>query len=108
VYDGDTFTAIFFFRGECTKYRIRCLGYDAPEIRPRLNVPDREEVIRKARLARARLQELLTAHPCVWLRCGPFDKYGRILAHVSSIENKQRSFNETMLAEGHGVLYPGK
>jgi len=113
IYDGDTFTAIFQYRGEWIKWRCRCLDYDSPEIRPRLTMSDRQQEIELAILARNRLEQLLTRTDSVQIECGGFDKYGRILVTVYSYypNNKndrttEKSMNTIMLEEGHGVPFP--
>ncbi len=110
VYDGDTFTALFVYENRPYKYRIRCLGYNSPEIRPPLKTENREQVIEQAKKARDRLRELLCSHPshCVQLYCHHFDKYGRILGEVFPLGvcvESSPSINKQMLQEGHGVVY---
>jgi len=36
VYDGDTFNAVIKLHGRVIKFKFRTLGYDAPEVVPRL------------------------------------------------------------------------
>ena len=48
VYDGDTFTACFKYRGQIIKYRFRTFGYDSPEMKPLKSKPNREEEKAKA------------------------------------------------------------
>ena len=109
VYDGDTFSSVFLYRGEWIKWRCRCLGYDSPEMKPPRLQPDREEEKSRAIQARDRFQELLTRTPSVWIRCGDFDKYGRLLVVVSSYPSSNittnTTINDQMLAEGMGVPY---
>jgi endonuclease YncB( thermonuclease family) len=97
VYDGDTFRAVFRLPvagGPIVKMKCRVLGINAPEIKPRLLVVDRETVMYRARQARDRLCLLVTGSPysssidndnilLVSMRCGPFDKYGRLLVKVT-------------------------
>jgi len=102
IYDGDTFSAIFMFNGMLIKYRCRCLGYDSPEMRPLKKNKNRENEKRLALEAKQRFTELLG--DLVTLKCGKFDKYGRILVeiYVNNI-----CINEKMIEEGHGRLYDG-
>ncbi len=110
VYDGDTFSIIFEYTpgGELIKYRCRCYGYDSAEMKPRLDFAGREEEIVKANAAKARLIELLGAHPTglVKVECLDFDKYGRILVKVWN-QVSSFSVNDMMVAEGHGKPYFG-
>lgn len=79
VYDGDTLTAVFRFRGELNAFHIRLLGYDAPEMRNNKN--NNEEQKRLAISAKHELEQL-TLNKMVTLHCKKFDPHGRILAFV--------------------------
>ena len=108
VYDGDTFSIIFEYRNEIIKYKCRCMGYDTAEMKPKLNVPNREQIIQLAHLAKSRFIELLQKHPSklVKIECLDFDKYGRILVNVwNMVDNK--SINQIMIEEKHGKPYEG-
>jgi len=108
VYDGDTFSVIFDYKGELIKYRCRCYGYDTPEMRPSRKNPNRDQVKKLALLAKNRMIELLEAHPSklIKIECLDFDKYGRILIKAyNNVQNK--SINEIMVEEGHGKWYDG-
>ena len=52
IYDGDTCTIGFKWKGELFKTKIRMLGYDSPEMKPRLNVENREQEIQAAHRAK--------------------------------------------------------
>ena len=39
IYDGDTFSALFYYGDEIIKYKCRCLGYDCAEMKPLLSNP---------------------------------------------------------------------
>ena len=108
VYDGDTFSVIFDYHGELIKYRCRCYGYDTPEMRPSLKNPNRDHEKKLAYAAKARIIELLEAHPSKLIRieCLDFDKYGRILIKAYNNVN-DKSINEIMVEEGHGKWYDG-
>ncbi len=108
IYDGDTFSIIFEYGNEIIKYKCRCMGYDTAEMKPKLNVENRDQIIQKAHSAKNRLTELLQKHPSglVKVECLNFDKYGRILINVwNMVDNK--SINEIMIEEGHGKAYSG-
>lgn len=110
VYDGDTFHAIFVLPGTTdliVKMKCRLDGVDAPEIKPLLKTPNREQVIQKAIAARQRLCQLLTdGQPIaenttlIDLTFKSFDKYGRALVECGSIR-------EIMIQEGFCKSYHG-
>ncbi len=108
VYDGDTFSILFIYKDEIIKYRCRCLGYDTPEMKPSLKNPNREKEKEMAKKARDRFIELLNRgqNGLVEVDCGGFDKYGRILVTVYNGVD-QKSLNELMVEEGHGIPYNG-
>ena len=108
IYDGDTFSILFLYKGEVIKYRCRCLGYDTPEMKPSLKDPNREKEKEKAREAKKRFEELLAKGKdgLVEVECSDFDKYGRILVTVyNDVDTK--SINDIMIEEGHGLVYDG-
>lgn len=108
IYDGDTFSILFLYKGEVIKYRCRCVGYDTPEMKPSLKDPNREKEKEKAKLAKKRFEELLERGKdgLVEVVCGEFDKYGRILVTVyNGLDDI--SVNDIMIKEGHGLPYDG-
>ncbi len=108
VYDGDTFSLIFEYRGEVMKYKCRCLGYDTPEMKPPLNSPNREKEIEMAKKAKQRFIDLMnkSSDGLIEVDCFEFDKYGRILVNVfNGVDTK--SLNDIMVEEGHGLRYDG-
>lgn len=108
VYDGDTFSVLFLYKGELIKYKCRCYGYDSPEMKPLLTKENRDEEIKLAKKAKERFIELLNKSPngLIRIECFDFDKYGRILVNVyNDIDIK--SINNIMIDEGHGKPYFG-
>ena len=49
IYDGDTCTANLIIDDKILSYRCRMYGYDSHELKPKLNVKDRDQVIEKAK-----------------------------------------------------------
>ena len=103
VYDGDTCTALFKMNKNYVKFKIRMLGYDSPEMKPRLNVENREQIKREAEAAK---QALITKTKDrqVILHCSHWDKYGRLLGtlYVDNI-----NINNWMISSGYGYPYNG-
>ena len=108
VYDGDTFSALFFYKNDPIKYRCRMMGYDSPEMKPLLSNQNRIHEKELAVLARERLIELLNVHPThlIKIECFQFDKYGRLLVKVWNMID-EKSINEIMIEENHGKPYFG-
>jgi endonuclease YncB( thermonuclease family) len=108
IYDGDTFSVIFEYKGELIKYRCRCNGYDCAEMKPSLNDPNRDHEKELAIKAKDRLIELLNKHETklIKIECLEFDKYGRLLINFWNNVDK-KSINEIMISEGHGKPYNG-
>lgn len=104
VYDGDTCTVMFEWEGKMRKFKCRCNGYDSPEMKPRLNIENRADIIVNAKLAKQRLQEL--TKKCVRIDCLQFDKYGRLLGDLY-IYRTNEHINQIMIDEGHGYIYDG-
>ena len=119
VYDGDTFKACIHHNGKLIKINCRTLGYDSPEMKPRLNIKNREEHIHRAHLAKAYFKKVTNCdNSLVYLDCHKYDKYGRVLVTVYSYyilynfsRNRdnvdKKSVNNAMIKEGHGVPYDG-
>jgi endonuclease YncB( thermonuclease family) len=106
IYDGDTFTACFFYKDEFIKYKCRCYGYDSPEMKPLLSNPNRDQEKELALIAKNRFIELLSSSDNITIKCGDFDKYGRLLVTVYS-DKFNKSINDIMVEEGHGKPYFG-
>lgn len=109
IYDGDTFSSIFVYNNIITKLRCRCLGYDSPEMKPSLQLPNRREEITAAKIARDRFANMLNEHKTIVIECGNFDKYGRLLVTIYPPKStpSTMSINQRMVIEGHGVPYYG-
>lgn len=107
VYDGDSFTACFYYDNKIIKYKFRANGYDSPEMRPRLDKVNRNQEIIKAKQARDKFIELSDCNNnLVKIQFHEFDKYGRILATVYNISNKT-NVNQLMIDNNFGYSYHG-
>lgn len=86
------------------KYTFRTLGYDAPEMKPLLSTPNRDKHKEMAIKTRNFFSDLVK-DKIVKLKCGKFDKYGRILVTVYS---QGKCINDIMLQSGLVLPYDGK
>lgn len=98
--DGDTIDVIFKFENYY-KFRIRMLGYNSPELKPHLNIDNRDEIIKKAILAKEHITTLIL-NKVVHIICDDFDNFGRILA---TVYYNDICINEHMLQTGHGIPF---
>jgi len=118
-YDGDTADIFINYNGTFMRLKARFYGYDSPEMKPSMNIPNRDEIKKKAIEAKRRLWELCSGLPkldekihkkLIKVVCDDFDKYGRIL--ITAFEKKEDegfelSINKKMINEGHGYAYYG-
>lgn len=116
IYDGDTFKAIFYYPNDNDKHNVvkmtcRLHGIDAPEMKPLKSLPNRDEHIRKAHVARQRLCQLLTDccsenqnlddnKKLIQLHFKGNDKYGRCLVECENVQT-------IMIQEGLCTPYDG-
>lgn len=105
IYDGDTVRAVFFHGNQIVQYKIRMAGYDSPEMKPLKNIPNRDELIKKAKEAKAALSTKIL-NKVVVIKCNGFDKYGRILGNVYDLESDE-NINNFMVTGGYAKPYDG-
>ena len=76
VYDGDTIKCVFPIHDKLYRWNCRLSGVDTPELRTRC-------LVEKAFGYKVRdyLREKIL-NKMVYLRCGEFDKYGRLLVDI--------------------------
>lgn len=127
IYDADTCHAIFFLDNQFVKFNCRLFGIDTPEMKPPKNKPNRLEEKKMAKRARNRLVQLATNCDCnldtmykkkeiqsiidkntkiVKLHCHHFDKYGRLLAEFTDI-NDNKTYNQKLIDEKFAYVYNG-
>ena len=108
VYDGDTFRAVVYHDGRMKKLTFRPIGYDTPEMKPPKSMENRDAHIEKAKEARQKFIDLCGGmHSYVFLRCGKYDKYGRVLVHVTNRRYSRKTINDLMLESGLANPYNG-
>jgi endonuclease YncB( thermonuclease family) len=110
VYDGDTITVVFKHFDKINSWKVRLLGINSPEIRPSRSLSNREDVILSAKKSRDYLSELIL-NKIIYIHCGKFDSFGRILAYIYLNKedllntNFTNSVNKKMLLGGYAVEY---
>jgi endonuclease YncB( thermonuclease family) len=103
IYDGDTCSIVINLDGKYLKFKLRCLGYDSPEIKPSLSVKNRDELIDLAiksrnyfisrvtncdvdllqHYSKKEVKELIMNNTkLVTLKTHGWDKYGRLLGEI--------------------------
>lgn len=113
VYDGDTITVVGKLCDNDTfyKYQVRLEGIDTPEIREKqpLAKEARDELVSiltgsRQETPKAYLQD----NPCiVWIKCGDFDKYGRLLGTIYVNKEDIMSVQDMLITRGFAVKYNG-
>jgi endonuclease YncB( thermonuclease family) len=107
-YDGDTIHCVFKHDNRYLKFNVRMMGYDSSEMQPKKTIEEgkRKEIKAKAVMAKKRLEDLILGKN-VYLFCGPFDKYGRLLGTIRLGMDDGITVNQMMIDEGHGYVYVG-
>ena len=110
VVDGDTIDAYIDLGFDVhVKKRIRLAGINAPESRTRNKVEKKLGLAAKERL----IDILEGAANCFELESEELGKYGRVLGrlHINKLAGKevltQVCINDTLVKEGHAVVYDG-
>ena len=113
VYDGDTITVVFMHENRPVKYHMRMSGYDSPEMRPPLSLPDREIFIKAATVVRDHVRASLVGR-VVWVKFEHEEKYGRLMGRVYVPRDGSADFDESlpcvndeMIKLGYGKPYKG-
>lgn len=108
IYDGDTFKLCMHYNKKIIKINCRAMGYDSSEMKPKLNIINRDAHIKKAKEDKQYLIDLLKqTNYLVYVRCYRFDKYGRVLVTLYPKKSSKKSINDIMIETGHGVPYYG-
>ena len=101
VYDGDTVTLVFRFGSKIWKDKCRLAGVDTAEIRTR----DEDERVRGLEARDWLRAQVLNKK--VWVECGKWDKYGRLLGTIFLSGDFQQSVNQELINHGFAVPYFG-
>ena len=109
VYDGDTIKVVFDLNGSFYRWNVRMLGYNSPEMRVSINNPARDTIKQLAINSRDFLKSVIqNDEQLVYIKCGGFDKYGRLLGIVYINKDDKVSVNQLMIDNHKGVPYDGR
>jgi len=100
-YDGDSVQFVFFYNNHSYQWESRVAGIDTAEIK---GSNDLEKEF--ARMTKRRLKEMM-GDDLVYLECGEFDKYGRLLVTIFTDSVTQTSINQQLIDDGLAYAYDG-
>lgn len=101
VYDGDLVHCVFFLNGKAVKFRVRLKGIDTAD-----KTSKRKDEKLWAYQAMDRLNQLIDGE-LVYLVCGGWDKYGRLLGKLYYDSGKLVCFNDDLIEKGLAYVYQG-
>jgi len=105
VYDGDTITIVFYYKGIPIKHRLRTEGYDSPELKPLKTIYNRDLHVRCGYIAKEYMSKLILNKVVkVVFNDKHNDKYGRLLG---TIYDGNVNINQVMIDGGYGKTYDG-
>ena len=82
-------------------------GYDSPEMKPRLNIPNRNQEIENAKAAKKYLSNIVL-NTIIEFESMGFDKYGRLLGKIYKLSYcSKEDINQLMIDQGYGYAYYG-
>ena len=103
VYDGDTVKIVLelSINSEYFRWNCRLSGINTPEIRTR-NLKEKEFVL----LVRDKLKERIE-DKILLIKCGEFDKYGRLLVEIFENNGELFSINNWLIENKYAKPYDG-
>ena len=107
IYDADTVTIAIPFKGRIYKLKCRLSGIDAAEKRSK-NPTEKQIALRGTE----RLKNLIL-NRVIWINCGKFDKYGRLLGILYQSKKdcksglRKQSINQLLVNEKYAYIYDG-
>lgn len=101
VYDGDTIKVVFPLHDTLYKWNCRLTGVDTPEIRTRCDLEKQYGYKVRDCLREKILNKIVT------LKCGDFDKYGRLLIEIDCEDIKDCTVNQWLINSDYAFAYDG-
>lgn len=100
VYDGDTCHIVFVYNGVLTKWSLRLMGINTPEIK------DKDpETVKKAIDSRDFLKSLIL-NKIITVKINGFEKFGRLLGTLYLKQgDKEININKLMIDRGYAVSF---
>lgn len=100
VYDGDTCHIVFEYNGALTKWTLRLLGINSPEIK------DKDpEIVKKAVESRDFLRSIIL-DKIIKVKIEGFEKYGRLLGTITVKQGKKYvNVNKLMIDKGYAISF---
>ena len=106
IYDGDTIWIAMYLKGKIYKLKVRLAGIDTPEMKPPKSQKNRDKEILAAKESKNFLANLID-QKVIWMKCGEWDKYGRLLANLYIDDDDINSINYKLIDEGFAYEYDG-
>lgn len=107
-YDGDTVHIVIKFNNEFLRFKSRLDGIDCAEIRSKNDLEKSIALTGKKWLSNLILDKL------IWIKCGNFDKYGRLLITIKSYNKEldhnldfMENINNQLVKLNYGYYYGG-
>lgn len=101
VYDGDSCRVVFPVLRKLYKFNCRIKGVDTPELRTK-NKKEKAYGL----LVRDKLKEKIL-NKVVWIECGDFDKYGRLLIDIKNPLLEGEKISEWLINNKYAMKYSG-
>ena len=100
VYDGDTIKIVFPINKKFFKFTCRLSGIDTPEMNSRDKNEKSYAHFVQRKLSGRILNQIVT------VKCGKFDKYGRLLIKIYH-NNSLNSVNKWLIQKNYALPYDG-
>lgn len=106
---NDVDTIVIVIRIHNTNYQMTCRleGIDGAEMRSKLNYAYREEEKKVALQGKKTLEDMILNH-VVYVHCGGWDKYGRLLGTIFLKPEDSVSINQKLIDLNLACKYDGK
>ncbi len=101
IYDPDTITIVFPMLGKFIKLKVRLSGIDAPELKSKIKAES--DVCKKG----IEQMNKLIGDKVIRVQLDDFDKYGRVLARVYTLDENPICINDYLIEYQYVRKYDG-